>query len=147
MKYSVKIVSIKDNELSKILKVYDFVSNINYIYSNPVKKQELIKQALDQYKNKFNEYDNIAVEYIYPTAIAIEKEFKEIPESEDIKNLYEESLKEIKEYQATEEFAKESLINNMTSTISIIQAIREKAKELNMLDSQEFLNFLDELNK
>lgn len=149
MTYYVKMKLVKNNLcFGQSIVDYNFKSEIKTL--EPQNNKELLKEVIDFYteniKKSFSDFDNLIIENIALSFIGLHNEYNNrIPE--EYKELYENSKKEQDEILASKEYKINSLINTMNDVKNIIKIIREEAEKLEMLDSQEFLNYQDELNK
>jgi len=109
----------------------------------------LINEAVNFYtekiKEQFSDFDSLIIEAINLSYKGIQNEFKEIPEQ--YKELFETSQKEKQEILDSKEYKIEVLKNNMNNIKQFLGIVRKEAEELEMLDSQEFLEYQDVLNK
>lgn len=149
MTYYVKMKLVKNNLcFGQSIVDYNFKSEIKTL--EPQNNKELLKEVIDFYteniKKSFNDFDNLIIENIALSFIGLHNEYNNrIPE--EYKELYENSKKEQNEILESKEYKINSLISTMNDVKNIIKIIREEAEKLEMLDSQEFLNYQDELNK
>ena len=111
-------------------------------------KEELKEEALNRGKELLEEkegYDSIIIECLMPAYLHLQ--------SETYLSEYEESILKIAKkeyilYTASEEGQREFLVcSTMPQVISDINNIRRDSERLGLLDSQEYLNFLDTINK
>lgn len=146
MKYSVELFAVKNNEIINRFKVYDYESDKIYLISTQ-NKQELIDEIINKFKETLKDFDNLIVNRLGPSyqILAQDYERKKLPE--EYKELFEQSKKECEEYQKSEEGQKELLKYYMQRSLNEIQEIKDYAVKINFIDSQEFLDFMDELNK
>ena len=145
MIYGVEIIAVKDDTVQGKYKTYNYTSDL-IIYKE---QKELIKEAIEHFKKVFDNYDYLVINKLDPVYYHLLWDFvdnnKEVPE--EYRKLFEQSKKEVEDFRNSEEGKKITLFTMMKHTIEEINLCRKDAEELNLLDSQEFLNFLDELNK
>ena len=154
MHYYFKVIAIVDEIVGGSYTMYAYESSIKTVsgFKHRMPK-ELKEEILKWAENKFNEtnikFDKIVIEEFTHTYQGIDwMENRGVKLSEDMLEMYEISKKECSEYEATIEGQKEFLINiRIPHLVFDIKDCRDLAEKLNMLDSQEYLNFLDELNK
>jgi len=144
MKYSVEILAIKEDEVIAKAKTYEFESNE---ILNHLNKSKLAKEAINFFKEKEKTLKDqtLIVDKIDFSCLAIEKNFKEVPK--ELEQIYTTSKKEYQEYLKTPAWASDQLYYMMQTLISNAKQIRQQAQVLNILDSQEWLDYQDELNK
>ena len=148
MYYYIKMKIVKDSQcLGQSIIVFDYKSEIKSL--EPYNNKELINEAVNFYtekiKEQFSDFDSLIIEAINLSCRGIQNEFKEIPEQ--YKELFETSQKEKQEILDSKEYKIEVLKNNMNNIKQFLGIVRKEAEELEMLDSQEFLEYQDVLNK
>ena len=148
MNYYVKMKLVKNNLcFGQTIVAYDFKSEIKTL--NPQNDQNLLKEAVDFYteniKKSFTDFDSIVIINIAPTSVGLKAEYKEIPE--EYKELYETSEKEQNEIIESKEYKIERLKETMQNIKDVLKVVKEEAIKLEILDSKEFLDYQDELNK
>lgn len=139
MIYSARINAIKNNEYIGNFYIYDFVGG-----NPPIKLDDLVEYAKSKIESEF---DNVFVDNVKPAyeGIAETHKDKEIPK--ELQSIYSISKQEWEKYYASMEYKKSILCNDMKRTLQHLAEIRKKAEEIEILDSQEFLDYQDELNK
>ena len=155
MYYYVKVTAIVDKVVGGSYTMYRYESPIKTILGLKYKiPKELKEEILKWAENKFNEvsikFDEIVIEKFTHSYQGLswmkDEEGKEW--TEDMLNTYELSRKEYEEYEKTVEAQKEYLTNyRIPQIITDIKYCRDLTEELDMLDSQEYLSFLDTLNR
>ena len=154
MYYYVKVTAIADKVTIGSYITYKYESPIGTIsgYKNIMPrelKDEILKWAEDRFNELGFKFEEIVIEDFNHSHIGItwmEDRGEKI--SEDMLKIYELSKKECAEYEKTIEGQKEYLLNlKIPSTIRDIKHCRELAEELKMLDTQEYLSFLDTINE
>ena len=148
MTYYVKMKLVKNNLcFGQSIVSYNFKSEIKTL--TPQTNENLIKEAVDFYteniKKSFNDFDYLVIENIALSFIGLHNEYKEIPE--EYKELYENSKKEQNEILESKEYKIESLKETMQNVRNVLGVIKEEATKLEVLDSKEFLDYQDDLNK
>ena len=141
MIYSFEAYAVQDNELKSSYKTYGFESNAR------IRDKNILKDEILTYvKAKiFPEYD-VILNSISPSCLAIKQDYKnEVPEK--LKEIFDRSTQEWNEYLQSDLYKEDKFISDLHITLKQVQLNRDKAIELNMPDSQEFLNYQDELNK
>lgn len=139
--YTVVITGTKDNLIGPERKFYDFESEI---VNAKQPSKELIAEIVEKYKDEFKDCDFITVRSITTTPAALNSDFgKNIPEQ--YKELYEKSIKAWED--AKQEVESQLIEIYYEQALNSIKKLRISAASLNLLDSQAYLNFLDELNK
>jgi len=133
MLYSVELFPIINNQIINSYRMYDYRSELH-------DNDELVKEILETFKDKFG---NFVVANICFSCDAIEKNNVK----DEYKDLYEESLKEKEEYLNSKEVKQKILKGKYKITVEEIKNLIEESKETEMLDTQEFLDFLDSLNQ
>lgn len=141
MHYYVKMKLIKNN-----LGIGPSIIVYNYESKNT---EDLVNEIVEFYTNKikesFTDFDYILIERLDFSYKGLELENKEIPE--EYKELYETSKNEEKELLESKEYKINVLKRNMNKAIEVLESIRKEAEELEILDTQEFLDYQDKLNK
>ena len=154
MKYYVKIQGIRDEIVGPKYTTFSYESNIEDTrpYRHHKEANDLRKEIIEHFKNKsefFNECDYVVIEQIVPSHLGIQWEYldkgKEL--SDELYELYEESKKECDLLSNKDSERRKYLISTMEDIINELKYIRDEAISLNMLDSQEFINYQDTLNK
>ena len=105
--------------------------------------EKLIAEVLDTYTEAINSKfgtETFVIGDIVPTYVYLEKD-------KDHQELKEESQKLWEALYQSEEFQSKQLDAEYANTLQHVKDTVDKATKLNKLDSQEYLNFLDELNK
>lgn len=144
--YGITIKSIKNGMYQMGRTHFRYESDIVSVTpnSNTQEAEALRNEVFDFFKDKFENYDSLMIEAIAPAHEFLNNEFRgNIPQQ------YAEVAKESQELweKVADEVSRQWEIQLMSNSIEQVNSIIEKAKELNMLDSQEFLNYLDTLNK
>lgn len=142
--YGFEIIGLKDKAV-KISKTFDsYYSEI--ISVNPEKNEALIEEIIKFCKDtieEFNQCDYIYISQINPTYTWILQKYPS--EAKDAKRYYDESMELWNKHK--EECEVQELILAAERTLVYIKFLRDKFEEKGLLDSQNYLNFLDELNK
>lgn len=138
--YSLELVPVFNSTISdRKLKVLQHKSE--YYLKEDIEK--LIAEVLDKYKeevkSKFNT-ETFVIGDIVPTYLYLEKD-------SDHQELKEESRALWEALYSSEEFQNHQLNAEYANTLQHVKDTIQKATALSKLDSQEYLNFLDELNK
>lgn len=138
--YTVKIVVSEDNIVKDIYTVLSHKTEFNPDTKETIKT--ILEELKSDLKEKYPTSNGYSVTQITPT-------FKYISDTKDDSNkeLLEESKKLWTELYNSKEFKIIELENYYSQIIEAIKKIRESAKEFNLLNTQKFLNFMDELNK
>lgn len=144
MKYAFKAYQIINNRIINQYVVYDFDCPIQFGYENEKAEKELSQAAIDYVKLSVKEGD-IVIDRVFPSCWRLKWDFKELPEEH--KALYEESEKEVEAMVKSKEYEIDQLNWKMRTLEGELEAIKNKAIELEVLDSQEFLHYQDVLNK
>lgn len=109
-------------------------------------KEEVINQASKN--NCFDEKEDISVSEIVPSYYKISQDRQNgLWPDKKTQELADISYKEIQEMRDSIEYKKDNFILALSSQINNLELLRKEAEELNMLDTQEYLNFLDTINK
>lgn len=154
MLYYVKVTAIVNEIMEGSFTTYNYESSIKTTLGHKhwIPK-ELKIEILEWAKNKFNEtnikFDNIVIEeFTYSHQGIIWMQDRGIQISEDMNKIYEISKKEYQEYQNSKEGRLEYLINmTIPRVVQDIKNVIQEFSELEMLDSQEYLNFMDVINQ
>lgn len=154
MYYFIKVTAIADEVVGGSYIAYKYESPIKTIlglkYKIPKElKEEILKWAESEFNKNDIKFDNIVIEeftHSHQGLSWIKDKGEEW--TEDMTKTYELSKKECEEYGKTVEAQKEYLINyRIPQIITGIKECRNLTEQLDMLDSQEYLSFLDTLNK
>ena len=154
MYYYVKVTAIVGKVTGGSYTVYKYESPIKTVlgYKNIIPKElkeEILKWAEAKFKEFSIKFDEIVIEkftHSYKGLDWMEQEGEEL--SEEMLKVYELSKKECSEYQETVEGQKEWLIDfEMPRVLFDIKDCKRLAEELEMLDTQEYLSFLDTINE
>lgn len=139
--YGVKLIGIKNNRVAVNYTTYKYESDI--IDISPIDNNSLIEEIIQFYKDSkmFKDCNSINIELIYPSHQLIQLNNKE----EAFKELYEASINIWDKVKTKTDIQYQNRLYK--TIIDNILFIRDKTKELNLLDSQDYLNFLDTLNK
>lgn len=139
--YAITLQGVKDNMLGPAYKMWDYESEIVNIRAT----KELIDEIVNFCKDKdwFKDSDSIVIKDVKASHLALQQEYQNnIPEN--FKKLYSAS---IEAWNKEEDNLEKMLFeDNCNSIINNITTLRKKAEELKLLDSQIYLDFLDELN-
>ena len=155
MYYYVKVRAIVNNTFGGSYTIYKYESPIKTTYMTTTFNipEELRNEILDWAVDKFNEVDikfeRIAIEtcvHSYAGIDWMEDNGEKI--SEDMDRIRELSKKEVEEYSESIKGQKDYTLNWLIPRIiEDIKKCRNLAEELNILDTQGYLNFLDTLNE
>ena len=153
MKYYVKVQGIKDEIVKPKYTTFSYESNIEDTrpHGHHKEAKKLRKEIIEYFKNNefFDGCDYIVIEQVAPSYLGLEWEYldkgKEL--SDELYKLYKESKKESNLLSNKDSERRKYLIYTMEYIINDLEYIKNEAISLNMLDSQEFINYQDTLNK
>ena len=103
-------------------------------------KEIISNKVLEEYKDKLTKADNYIVVDIKPSYIALEN-------NKEYTKEYEESKLKWTQYYNSKEYKTLQLKYSYDNILHQIKQIQKQVEELELLDSQDFLNFQDSLNK
>lgn len=146
MYYYVKVATIRNHMVMSGFETYKYQSDTK---CGSIIRNELTQEVLQWAKELYNEnkiiYNDIIIETIIPSYLKLQAKENL---SEEERNILEISKKEVEDYNNSYESKKEDLLEiRIPWIIDYIKQIRNTAEQLNLLDSQEYLSFLDTLNK
>lgn len=140
--YGLRILGLKDNLAIVDQDIFNYKSEKVVINLN----KELLNEIISSLKNneRFKDCDYLVVKEFNAAHKLIENRYaQDIPES--LKETYTES--KVLWDNVQNEVRIQHLKNYYLQLIKEVEFIREQSEKLNLLDSQEYLNFLDSLNK
>lgn len=154
MLYGIQYRTVTGNILSCPIYEYEFKSEINTLFpKNQSEKSKKLQEEIQQYLDKKNPNTIVVIEEIEALydahfILKYKEYFRE--DSLFIKKLdylFKESEDELRKYKESIEYDQDYSINLMLETIPLIKKIRFDAERYNLLDNQEYLSFLDTLNR
>lgn len=140
--YGLRILGLKDNLIIADQDIFNYKSEKVVINLN----KELLNEIISTLKNheRFKDCDYLVVNEFNTAHKLIENRYaQDIPES--LKDTYEESKELWNKVQNEVNILQ--LKNYYLQLIKEIEFVKKQSENLNLLDSQEYLNFLDYLNK
>lgn len=136
MNYTVTIQEIKDHMFTQTYKIWDYESKIIAINLTKELAEEIIASLEDK---------NCVIKDIKASHLALEQEFKnEIPK--EFQDLYKKSKTAWENEEAQKVITNQYLKQGYNHALNEIRFLRNQAEKLNLLDSQDYLDFLDNLN-
>ncbi len=141
LNYYVQIAEVKNNCIGRKYGIINYETETSVI--DDVEQDKLIKEIVsnENIKKIFPDADTYLVLELMPTYAYLEKINKTNEE------LYKTTKDNWENTMNSEEVQIRRLHKNYKDVLSAVEFIVKETEEKNQKDSQEYLNFLDELNK
>ena len=135
MKYGVQLIKSENGNVTGISNIV-YESNIITFFPGDLSNSK----AIDLRKEILNNYEGELISDILPLHQFLQKYRIKADNFDEIKKEWDEAAQ-------TKELKLESYKYNTLDCINFIEQLRDYAEENELLDSQEYLNFLDKINE
>lgn len=155
MLYAIEYKTIGEDCRLRHSEIYDdFESKIKTLFpeNESRKSKELRKEIIQQLKEKYPKLniviEKIDVPYRAEFLYKLKSYFRDNDsEVKRIDYIIKKSEEQLEQYEKSEEYDQDYTINEMLEILPTLRRLRWESEKYHLLDNQDFLFYMDELNK